>query len=180
GADLDLDRLAGMSDDRGVQGLVAVGLRHRDVVLEAAWHRLPEGVHDPQDAVAIAHRLNLDPNRRQVVDLGEVLALAGHLLPDRVDVFRPPGDIGLYAHLLELAAEDLAQVGDQRLALVALPRDPFDDIVVRLGLEVAEGEVFELPLDLADAEPVSQRGVDVERLVRDLAALGLGEWLQRP
>ena len=41
-ADLDLDRLTGVRDDRRVERLVAVRLRHRDVVLEAARHRLPQ------------------------------------------------------------------------------------------------------------------------------------------
>ena len=110
GADLDLDGLAGMRDDGRVQGLIAVRLGHGDVVLEPAWHRLPQRVHDPQHPVAVTHRLDLDPDRGEVVDLAEVLALAGHLLPDGVDVLRPARDVGLDANLLELAGEDLAQI----------------------------------------------------------------------
>jgi len=53
-------------------------------------------------------------------------------------VLWPAGDLGLDPHLLELAGEDLAQVGDERLALVTLTRDALDDVVVSLGLEVAE------------------------------------------
>ena len=49
------------------------------------------------------------------------------------------GDVGLDADLLQLAGEDLTQVGDQRLAVVALAGDALDDVLVRLGLEVAEG-----------------------------------------
>ena len=40
-SDLNLDALALRADDRGVQGLVAVGLRQSDVVLEAPGDWLP-------------------------------------------------------------------------------------------------------------------------------------------
>ena len=110
GADLDLDRLAGVGDDRRVQRLVAVRLRHRDVVLEPTGHRLPQRVDHAQNPIAVAHAIDLHPDRRQVIDLGEVLLLAGHLLPDRVDVFGPTGDLGTDFNLVELARQDLAQV----------------------------------------------------------------------
>src|SRR5439155_23779879 len=105
---------------------------------EPAGHRLPQRVYPAQAPVAVAHRLDLHPDRGKVVDLGEVLVLAGHLLPHGIDVLSPAGDLGLDPHLLELAGEDLAQVGDERLALVTLTRDALDDVVVSLGLEVAE------------------------------------------
>ena len=178
GADLDLDRLACVRDHRRVQRLVAVGLGHRHVVLEPSWHGLPERVDDAEHPVAVANAFNLDADGRQVVDLGEVLALAGHLLPHGVDVLRPAGDVGLDAHLFQLAGEDLAQVVDQRLALTALARDAADDVFISLRLQVPKREVFQLPLDLADAKPVCQWRVDVERLAGDLAALRFGERLE--
>ena len=162
--DLDLDRLACVRDDGRVERLVPVGLRHRDVVLEPPRHGLPQRVHHAEDAVAVAHAVDLDADGGQVVDLREVLVLAGHLLPHRVDVLRTAGDVGLDAELLQLAGEDLAQIRDQLLALVALARDPPHHVLERLRLQVAEGKVLELPLDLADAEPVGQRSVYVERL----------------
>src|SRR5207245_7295786 len=174
-ADLDLDRLTGVRDHRRVQRLVAVGLRHCDVILEAARHGLPEGMDDAEHTVAITHRVHLDADGRQVVDLGEVLLLAGHLLPYRVDVRGWAGDLGLDPDVIELTSEDLAQVRDQGLALVALARDALDDVFVCLRLQVAEGQVLELPLELPDAEAMRQRGVYVEGLAGDLAALDLGQ-----
>ena len=48
--------------------------------------------------------------------------------------------------------------------------------MVVVGIELREREVLQLALDLPDAEPVSQRGIDVERLPRDPLAplLGVG------
>ena len=93
GPDLDLERLALGTDHRRVQALVHVELGHRDVVLEAPGQRLPERVDDAHRPVAVLHRLDQHPHRGEVVDLVELLALAGHLLVDRVEVLRPPGDL---------------------------------------------------------------------------------------
>ena len=90
-------------------------------------------------------------------------------------MLRPAGDLGPDPHSLELARQDLAEIRDQGLALVSLAEDALGDLVVRLRFQVAEGEVFQLPLDLADAEPVRQRSVDVERLAGDLAPLQVWE-----
>ena len=42
------------------------------------------------------------------------------------------------------------------------------------GCRVAEGEVLELPLDLAHAEAMGQGSVDIERLLRYRHAAGWG------
>ena len=83
---LHLDGLAGMGDHGGVEGLVAVALGHRDVVLEAARDRLPEVMDHAQGGVAVLDRVHHHPHRHQVVDLLELLLLAAHLVDDAVDV----------------------------------------------------------------------------------------------
>ncbi len=93
-------------------------------------------------------------------------------------MLRPSGDLGAYADDLQLPGEDLPQVGDQRLALMALASDALDYVFVCLRLEVSKCQVLELPLDLADAETVRKRRVDVQRLARDLAALDLGQGVE--
>ena len=86
GADLDLQRAPLGPDHRRVQRLVHVELRHRHHVLEAAGKRLPERVDDADGAVAVLDGVDDDAHRRQVVDLVELAALAGHLRVDRVEV----------------------------------------------------------------------------------------------
>ncbi len=49
------------------------------------------------------------------------------------------------------------------------------DLRVALRVHHREREVLELPLDVLDAEPVRERRVDVERLLRDALLLGLGK-----
>ena len=94
GADLQLDRLALRADHGGVQRLVHVELRHRDVVLEPPGNRVPPGVHRAEHRVAVAHRVDQDPDADQVVDVVEADVAGDHLLVDRVVVLGPPGHAG--------------------------------------------------------------------------------------
>ena len=52
--------------------------------------------------------------------------------------------------------------------------------LVVLGLQVAERQVLELPLDLPDAQPIGQRRVDLHRLLGDAPLLVGRQILERP
>ena len=69
GADLDLEGLALVADDRGVQRLVAVGARHGDEVLDPSGHRPPEVVDHPERRVAVGHVRHQHAQGHEVVDL---------------------------------------------------------------------------------------------------------------
>ena len=102
---------------------------------------------------------------RTSMHAAEVEALALHLLPDAVEVLRPA---------LHLRRAGRARRGrrpssarrrrDARLAVGAPLVELARDRVVALGLEEAEREVLELPLDLPDAEPVGERREHLHRL----------------
>ena len=175
-AHLDLERPALGPDHRRVQRAVAVELRHRDVVLEAAGHRLPERVDEAERAVAVARPLvaaALDDHahRREVVDLVELAALLRHLVVDRVEVLRAAGDLGRDVDLLELGFEHRRRLADVLLAVGAALGDHRLDLGVLARVQRLEREVLELPLDRVDAEPVRERRVDLERLLRLLHLL---------
>ena len=140
---------------------------------------------ETEGAVAVARALlagalDDDPHGREVVDLVELAALAHHLVVDRIEVLRAAGDVGRDVRLLELALEDARRrlhvllavasaLGHHRLDLRVLPR-----------VEPLEREVLELPLDGVDAEPVRDRRIDLERLLRLLELLLPAEVLDRP
>ena len=58
-ADLEFDPLPAGPDDGGVDRLIVVLLRRRNIILETAWNDGPFGMHDADDAIAI-----LDARRR--------------------------------------------------------------------------------------------------------------------
>ena len=174
GADLDLDGARLGAHHGGVEALVAVGLGRGDVVLEAAGQRVPQGVDRAQGAVAVAHALQDDTQGDEVVDVGELLALALHLEVDAPQVLGAPGDLeAVEAHAAQLVGEGLDGLLGVALALVARVLHHAGDALVLLGLEVEEAQVLELPLDRRDAEAVCERRVDVHGLVRlEDAAVG--------
>ena len=179
GANLDLHRLAAVADHGGVQRLVPVRLRHRDVVLETAGNRLPERVDDTQGAVAILDGIGQHADRGEIVDILELLP-HGELARDAVDVLGPPRGIGLDADAGQLAFQDLLDVVDGGLPLLPLACDLLDDLAVLVGMQLGEGEVFQLPLDVPHAQAVRQRGINVQGLLRHRPPPDLGQGLDRP
>jgi hypothetical protein len=96
GADLDLDRFAGLAIDHlahyRVERLVPVGLRPRDVVVKLLVDRLEVRMHPGQRAVAVLDVGHHHAQGQDVEHLPEVERLATHLLHDAVDVLRPALD----------------------------------------------------------------------------------------
>ncbi len=64
----------------------------------------------------------------------------------------------------------LDRILDELLALDPALVEHLGDALVGLGLDEAEGEVLQLPLELPHSQPVGQRRVDVQALARHLDA----------
>src|SRR6185295_12088202 len=148
-------------------------------------HGLPEGVDDPQRAVAVALpllavALDEHAHRGQVVDLVELLPALGHLLVDGVKVLRAEGDVGGDANLVELFLQTLARRLDELLAVGTALVHHRLDLGVLARMERLEREVLELPLDRVNTETMCERRVDLERLPRLLQLLLLAQVLDRP
>jgi hypothetical protein len=94
-------------------------------------------------------------------------------------VLGPARDLGGNVHLLELALQRHRRLAHVLLAVGATLADHRLDLLVLARVQRREGEVLELPLELVDPEPVGQRRVDLERLLRLLDLLLLAEVLDR-
>jgi len=64
-----------------------------------------------------------------------------------------------------MRAVESAAAGIDDVALGALLVEHLGDALVGLGLDEAEREILDLPFDLPDAEPVGERGEDVDRFL---------------
>jgi len=65
------------------------------------------------------------------------------------------------------------------LAVGAALSDPLLDLLILAWMQRREGEVLELPLEVVDAEPMGERRVDLERLLRFLDLLLLTKVAER-
>ena len=114
GTQLELDRRSQRAHQRGVQRLVAVELRDRDVILEPARYRLVHLVQHAEAEVALELGLNDDAKAEDVADLREVGVLVAHLAVDRIDGLFAAADLhlqpGLRAGVFEIALHALDDV----------------------------------------------------------------------
>jgi len=121
-----------------------------------------------------------DAQCHQVVDLGEFLALALHLLVDGPIVLGTAVDLEvLQANAVEFVGECLDGLGKVALADLARLSHHARDALVGIGLQVEEGQVLELPLNRAHAQAVSQGRVHVHGLASLKQATILAQGCQR-
>ena len=143
----------------------------RDVVVELLGNRQPQVVHDAQRGVAVLDVVDDDAQGAHIVDLGELDALFVHLVPDAENVFRSAIDFGILdAGHLKFLAHLGHRIDDELFALAALLVEQLGQLLVGVRVNEAERQVFQLPLQFPDAEPVGQRRIEFQRLARHLDA----------
>src|SRR5690606_347895 len=179
-ADLHLQDLAIRSDDRRVQRAVAVFLGVGDVVVELLGNVPPQGVHDAQRGVAVVDFRNQHAHRKHVVDLAQLQAFFLHFSPDGINMLGAPTEIGLDTGGGQLFAQLVHHMGDVLLAIQAPRMQQGSDLLVLPGLQVAEGEVFQLPLDMLDSQAMGQRRVNIEHFAGNAVAFFIVGILDRP
>ncbi len=171
GANLKLDRLAVVIDDRGVQRAVVVALGRGDVIVEFAGDRAPVGVDDAQDRVTVHFIFHQQAYAADIREQFEGQAFAGHFVVNRVDVLRPPGDLGFDAGFPDHLADAPDDAFHLLLTRPALARQGAGDLFFFVRLQEMEGQVFEFPFHLPDTQAVGERGEDIHGLLGDTALL---------
>jgi len=66
--------------------------------------------------------------------------------------------------------------GNEFFAIDAALIEQFGDFLVGIRVQIAERKVFQLPLDLPDAQPVGERRVKIGGFLRNAAAYRLGRF----
>ena len=122
---------------------------------------------DAERGVAVLHAVGDDAQRDEVVHLIELDALPLQLLVDAVEALEPAVDL-LDRHLrfAELRRDGLFEVVDFDFGRLALALDLGRQRLVAGRDRDTERQLLELVLDLAHPEPVRDRRVDVEGLLR--------------
>ena len=177
GADLDFQRIA-PGHNRGVQGLVAIGLGHGDIVLETARNGLPHGMNDPQDTIAVLDAFHQHAHSRQIVDLADVLLIPLHLLVDAVEMLGTAADIRHDLALGQLLLDLLDGVVNESLALLALLLDTFHQVIICLRIKIAQAQILQLPFHIGNAQAIGQGRIYFNCLLGDALLLVLPHVLE--
>ena len=178
GTNLDLQRIAAAYYGR-MQRLVAVRLRHGDVVFEASGQGLPHRMDDAEHAVAVLDRIDEHAQRRKVVDLADVLLIALHLLINAVKMLGAPLNLRRHVRLFKLFHDLLMRLVDERLTLLPLLLDALDESIVCLGIEITQAQILKLPFDIRYAETIRERCIDLKRLLGNAVTFVLAHVFER-
>ncbi len=170
-ADLDFNDPTAGADHGRVQRPVAVFLGLGDVIVELVGYVAPQVVDDPQQGITIVDGGNQHPDGTDIVDLGKTDALAAHLLPDAVDVLGTPVNLSLDGFPLQLLAQCAYQLVDINLPIAPLFRQQPGDTLVLQRFQIPECQILQLPFEMAYAETVGQRGIDIDNLAGDAQPL---------
>ena len=173
GADLHLEGDARAADNGGVDALIHIGLGGGDIVLETPGNRLEHIVNDAEHVVTVRDRVNDHAEGAEIEDAADVQLLGVHLAVDAVHVLDAAVDRRVDALLVQTGLDLALHSGHEGLQLRHSAFQGRCDLPVARGIKVLEREVFQLPFDTLDSEPVGDGGIDLHRLQR-LGALLLG------
>ena len=169
-ADLHFKGNAERAEHHGVQGLVAVGLGNRDVVLEPPGDGLVEIVNHPKRAVAGVGLVHDHAETVNVIHLLERQVLLLHLAVHAVQAFLAPGHLGGQSLALQLADDGAADFLDDGLAVAVTLAHRVGDDAIAQRVQRGKPEIAQLRRPLAHAQAVGDGRVDIERLARHGAA----------
>ena len=127
-----------------------------------------------QGQVAFWNGIHDDADGEDVEDVLELAVAVHHLVVDAVNVLGAPldGAVEVFQGHLDLQRPDNGL--DVLFSAFLVLNERFDDFLVFVGIDVLEREVFQFVLEVVQTEPVGERHVDVQRLLRNgLALLGL-------
>ncbi len=166
-SNLHFDGLALRSDHGGMQRAIVVFLGIRDVVVELARNIRPQVVNGSERRVALFDVLNEDSHRADVVQRVQAAVFTLHFSPDAIDVLRSTGNVGVDAIRLQFIVQLNPHSLDEALAFCAFFVKRFGDPEVGVGIEIAERQILEFPLELPYAEAIRECRVDFARLNRE-------------
>src|SRR5260221_7655162 len=174
-ADLDFEGLPGVNHS-GMQRLVQIGPRHRDVILEAPGDGPPDVVDDTQRGVTAAVGIRDHSDGQQIVNLVEAALLAHDFAVQRIEALDARLQLRGNAVFHQLGADGALDLFEKSLVKGSFVAELLLQGEVGVRLQVTEGEVFEFALNDGHSQAVSDRGVNIHRLPGDAQLLG---WLQK-
>ena len=133
-----------------------------------------------QHVVAVGDGVHDDAEGVEVVQLVDGLVLGLHLAEDGVDVLDTAVDFAVDAHAGKTRGDLGLDAPHELIGLFLVGVQIGHDLVVGLRLQILEGLVLQLPLDLLHTEPVGQGRIDLHGLQRLADLLGRRLVLQRP
>ena len=164
--DLDLERLSGRSDQRCMQRLVHIRLRHSNIILETSRNRRIHLMDHTQRRITVFYRFYYDTHSKQIIDLVNRLILIHHLLIDTEEMFDTSVDLCFDIRILHMCRYFFYDLLYEFFPLCLSCIDLVHQVIEHLRLGIFERQVIKLCLDLGNTKTLCDRRIDVHRLFR--------------
>ena len=163
----------------GVQRLIQIGPRNRDVILEPARHGPPNVMDHAQCGVTVALQVRDHAHRQQIVNLFEARLLPQHLAVQRIQRLHAGFQLRRNACLHEFRTDGCLHFIQKFFVKRRFVADFLLQRKECFHLEIAERQILELPAHHAHSQAVRDRGVNVQSLPGDAPLLVRLQVLQR-
>ena len=154
GTNLDFKGHSVLSDYRSMKGLVHIGLRHGDIVLKAPGDGGVKLMNKAQHRITVLHRIHDNTDGKQIIDLVYGFVLIDHLLVNGEEMLDSSLDIGPDAGLFDMLPHFLHNLVDSLFPNLSFKMHLLRQIVINFRLQVFQGKVVHLNLNLADTQTI--------------------------
>ena len=164
GTDLYLKGLSVAPYEGGVQGLVHILFGHGYIVFETARNRLIHLMDDAQGGIAVFHGLHHDTHCEQIIYLVQSLVLVHHLFIDTEEMLHTSAHRGLNARILHVALDLVHDFLDKGLPCILAEGHFLHQVVIYIRLKELKGQIIQFNLNLGNAQPVGDGGINFHGL----------------
>ena len=126
---------------------------------------------DTKCSIAVPHRVNLDTDRMDIVNLIERLVLRDHLLVNGKQMLDTSVYLCLNPCFLHILLDLLHHLYDKILTRIQTGRDFFLQILIDIRIQILHREIIELNLNLRNTQTMCKRSINIHRLSRLLNLL---------
>ena len=155
GPNLNFNPLTMGTNHGGMKGLVHVCLGHPYVIFEAARNGFPQRVNHTQGLITLANGFQDDTERYDVIDVLQIQVLGDHLLVYAKDILGSAVHFPLQAEIRQLFLDDTPDFLDVTLALLFIPFQATNNLLIHIRIKIGEGKVLQLGPDPVNTEPPS-------------------------
>ena len=152
-----------------MERLVAVGLGHCYIVLEAIRDRAEHIVNYTKYVVAFDNCLKNDPHGIYIIYLRKILSLDINLLVNTVYAFYSALDYRRRLNIRYTLSYHTFYLVDKCITFILMDIKKRLYLLEAVRVKVTQGKVFHFFLYITDTEPVGYRCVEVHRFKRSLA-----------
>ena len=162
-ADLNFKWLSVRADQRRMQRLIHIWLRHGNIVLEPARNRFIHLMDDAKCRIAVFDSIYQDTYCKQIINLIDRLVLVDHLFIDTEEMFDSSVNLrfnGCFIHMLLDLFDDIVY---KLLSFTFTKSNFIHQIIVYIWFQIFQRKVIQLYFDFGDTKSHSDRCINIHR-----------------